>query len=176
MVVKRSFLTTVVLLVVFAGLLAFVLLRDRFAKDKPADPKQVSVLTFDKATLQSAVFVFDGKTVEMVHEGDVWKMKQPFEAEARPEKMEEMLSALSALVSADTPLSDPGDPAQYGLMTPAVTVTLRLPEGEKKLELGDRDYTGTSVYARVSGDDRVHVVGSTLLFTLKPDPDGLKKL
>ena len=176
MSVRRSAVTTIGLLVVFAGLLSFVLLRDKFAPSKTkAEEKIVQVLSFDTATVTSAVFVFDGKTVEVIREGDLWKLKQPFEAEARPEKMDEMLSALHDLKSTDVPLTDAGDLAQYGLATPAVTVTLHFPEGEKKLELGERDYTGLATYARVSGDDRVHFVDASLLFTLKPDPDGLKK-
>ncbi|MCA9375447.1 MAG: DUF4340 domain-containing protein [Candidatus Doudnabacteria bacterium] len=172
---KRAYVTPIVLLVVFVGLLAVLLVRDAVAPTESKEDGVVEVLAVPAEEVTSVVFQYDDTTVQVVRENDTWMLKQPFEAEARSEKMQDLLDEFVLVESTGEPLENPGELADYGLVDPLLVVTINTGDATRTLSFGERDFTGSSVYGMVNDDRRVHLLPGKLFATMQVDPEGLRK-
>jgi hypothetical protein len=116
-----------------------------------------------------------GKPVEIVKDGEDWKLEKPVAAKADFGAVEGLIGRLQTVqmksIASDNPT--PADLKKYGLEKPQVTVTLHLGSARAELLLGDKA-PDNAVYAQDSSRPMVMTVESALVDDLKKGPDALR--
>ena len=120
---------------------------------KPEDlrrKKPVLTKTWKVKKLELSV---DGRTLAYEKVDGKWQRGGKGLAEGEGTALQELLRSLAG-TEADEVISEPGDPAGYGLEAPVCTATLVDTEGkEQALALGEK---GDAVYARAGGEGPVY--------------------
>ncbi len=100
-------------------------------------------------------------------EGQPWWIKEPIEYAADEVKVNRILDRLSSLKAQRT-LTGTLELADFGLVTPAVTVTLGLADGSsQRLFVGSLNPQGSSYYVQKAGEPDVHLVYASIVDDLK---------
>jgi Domain of unknown function (DUF4340) len=114
---------------------------------------EVASLTLDRA----------GQKVQFEKDGDRWKITEPIETGADQSALSGIAEDLATTQITRT-LAASNGMAAYGLEKPAVALEFKLKNGAAhRLELGSKDFSGSSVYARVDGGKQVVLLADTLL-------------
>jgi len=163
----RGFRSTLVLLVVFLGLLGYFYF---FAAKTPPGGK-------DDAGPKGKVFTVDADKIEELQVkaagGDrttlkklngIWSVVAPVETRADETEATAIATNLASLEQQRVVDENPADVAQYGLATPRVEVGFRK-TGDKELTqvwLGEKTPTGNDIYAKLPAGKAVFLVSSFL--------------
>lgn len=157
--------------VVFTGLLLYVLL-DR--------PEERDIQVALQADQNEKVFAVDADDIRSVRlrsaaaevtltrtRGD-WQVTFPPESQAPTETIESLIDALTDAVVVDR-IAQPAALDEYGLSDPEITIALTVEDIEHplKLALGRTTPAGVSLYARVSGQQEVVLLGTYLRFSVR---------
>jgi hypothetical protein len=158
----RQFWKTGVVLLVVAGLFAYIWFVDR-KKEPAGETKKETILTVDKAKAKEISIEATGQdTIRLVKEGTSWKVTSPFEAPADDSAVSSMLTSLEKLEADEVVVEKATDVAQYGLKSPKRKVSVVV-EGEAQprvVEFGDQSPGGSAVYARTPSSPRVFTVAT----------------
>jgi hypothetical protein len=105
-------------------------------------------------------------SIRLVKRGEIWQIEQPLQTQADQSVVQTILDALAyARVSQN----EPGSPDRlkvYGLDPPQLTIDFQLQNGAKHtVKLGNKDFTGVSVYAVVDAATDVALLPESLLIT-----------
>jgi hypothetical protein len=160
--------TTLVVVLVFAAILAYVLLveRNRAPPPRPGvTPSPTPVLLLDIALDNlRAVHVTDGTHVlRLAREGGDWQIVEgqgggpnaPADATALSLPLEDLAHLDARIVVADAVT----DPATYGLAPPGLVLTLQAGDGGAvRLVAGRETPDGTAFYVQLDGDPRLYLV------------------
>ncbi|MCI0418913.1 MAG: DUF4340 domain-containing protein [Acidobacteria bacterium] len=94
---------------------------------------------------------------------DNWKLVQPLAAKADKSTVDSLTSDI-AQAKSERALDDPNPNFRnFGLEPAGVKVTVKLNDGKThELELGDKDFSSSSVFARVPGQNKVLLLSSSL--------------
>ena len=95
---------------------------------------------------------------------DGWKLLKPVEAKADKASCDSLAGDLAS-VKVDRTLEEPNiNWKNFGLDPAAIQLTVKLNDGKThELELGEKDFSSSSVFARIPGQNKVLVLASTLL-------------
>ena len=113
-------------------------------------------------TVDLKVSGFGGKVVEAQRQvaGDPWQLLQPSPGPADGAVVDGLLTTAAQLRSTDTLKVAPAG-RELGLDPARLAVACTLAKGGSyTLSIGGQNFDGSGVYARVSGDARVHVIPS----------------
>ncbi|MDX2032801.1 MAG: DUF4340 domain-containing protein [Blastocatellia bacterium] len=115
-----------------------------------------------------------GQTVNLENKGDKWLITQPVSAPADDSAVNALIADIvSARIERELNASAE-DARSYGLGDPAVRVEIKLKNGQtRKIELGQKDVLGSSVYARIDGGAKVALLPAAMLTS---SDKGLKDL
>lgn len=115
-----------------------------------------------------------GQTVSLESKGDKWLITQPVSASADESAVNALIAdVVSARIERELSASAE-DARSYGLADPAVRVEIKLKNGQtRKIDLGQKDVLGSSVYARIDGGDKVAMLPAAVLTS---SDKGLKDL
>ena len=92
-----------------------------------------------------------------------WEIVRPIEAPADQPAVEEIVEEIAGARIAQTEPGSPDRRKAYGLDPPQGSLEFELPGGAKHtVVLGNRDFTGTSVYALIDGGPNVSLVPAAL--------------
>lgn len=125
----------------------------RFVRETTPSPR---LLELDPAQVVKMTLGMGDEVVTVAHQGDVWRGA----ADAR--NLDDFLDALQkttvlSTVEGDQPLAD------FGLDAPARRLLLENQKGElQRLDMGDRNPAGTSVYVRAN-EGPVTIVGALVM-------------
>ena len=148
-----------VLLGILAALGAFVYfyeIRGKEERDKQeSEQSKLVVLNLD-STSRVALVRRNEPPVTLEKSSGKWRLTQPVQADADAAAVQGLLQALADSSSART-LEKP-DLSRYGLKDPTVTVTLNDSGKSHTIRLGDKDFSGGSVYAMRDSDPNVFLV------------------
>jgi hypothetical protein len=162
----RGFRSTLILLAVLGGLLAYIYFVDAKKTTTPggeeAKPKVFSVAAdkIAEVTVKSA----SGEQTVLKKAAAGWDIVQPIQA---PADAAEVSGVTTALASADVQRvvdENPSDLKQYGLAEPRVDVAFKSADGKQanRLLLGDKTPTGADLYAKLPNEKKVFLVQSSL--------------
>lgn len=158
--------------VVFTGLLLYVLLQDR-----PREREARVALPVDQNEKVFAVDADDIRSVRLrTAAADVtlgrgiggWQVTTPSQVQVPAETIQSLIDALTDAVVVDR-IAQPAASEEYGLSNPEITITMTVDDAEQplKLELGRTTPAGVSLYARVSGQQEVVLLGTYLRFSVR---------
>jgi hypothetical protein len=160
---------TAILAVLAAALGAYLLFFERFrdapAADAPDSPRGKVFDKLDAAKIEEIqIAAASGEATTLRKVDNAWRLTAPI---AVPADQTEAGGAASNLATADVQSvvdEKPKDLAAYGLAKPRVTITFRVAgdKAPRTLLLGDKNPTGSDVYAKLPDAPRVFLVSAYL--------------
>jgi len=162
----RGFRSTLILLVIFLGLLGYVYFYGGKtpASKEAGEPKQkVFALEADKVEdLRVKPATGDSSAFKKVN--GTWTMVEPAQTKADETEVISIVTNLASLERQRVIDDSPTDIAQYGLAPPRVEIAFRK-SGDKtltRLFLGEKTPTGADLYAKLPDEKRVFLVSGFL--------------
>ena len=160
----RGLTSTIVLVVVLAGLVGYIYFIDA---GKPASGTEVKAKAFDvspenieEVLIKNAA----GETTRVQRVEANWKLVEPQQADADAAAVASVTSSVAGLEVQRVVDENPGDVAQYGLNPPRIDVSFRVKDQKKfqRLLVGEKTPTGGDLYAQKPGEKRVFLISSFL--------------
>jgi hypothetical protein len=165
--IKKTTLLVLLCAVVLAGVVYYFDWK-RGAKEKP--PEDASKLAFSIQADDISSFTLTHPAdaseppIHFVKHGEIWQIEQPLQTQADASAVQTILDALA---SARVSQNEPGSPDRlkvYGLDPPQLTIEFQLKNGAKhSVKIGNKDFTGASVYAVVDAAPDVALLPESLL-------------
>src|SRR5262249_44397400 len=150
---------TLILLVIAAVLgVAVYFLEIRKGSTSPTTTTDTSkpVFNFSSSDITSMTIARAGQSVTIDNQSGKWAITQPINAPADESAMNSLAGSIASSRVSRTLNASADDVKSYGLEQPPVTVDIKLKSGEQhRVQLGNKAFSGLSVYARV--DDAVGV-------------------
>jgi hypothetical protein len=113
--------------------------------------------------------------VEMSRAGDGWQLTQPLNTPADSSSVQGIADGLAEASSSQTEPGTPDRLKAYGLDPGALAIDFTLKNGAKhKILLGNKDFTGDSVYAVVDSSQSVSLLPNSLLTSADKTADDLR--
>jgi hypothetical protein len=162
----RGFRSTLILLLVLAGLVGYIYFYEmkRPAQGDKADQKQ-KVFTVDAGAIEEVdVKSAAGERTVLRKTGDAWRITAPIAVKADEGEAGGIVTNLASLEIQRVVDEHPTDLAQFGLAAPRIEVGFKT-AGQAQassLLLGDKNATGGEVYAKLPGSPRVFLVSAFL--------------
>jgi len=132
-------------------------------KREEATEKEKKVFQFEeKDVAQITVKNADGEFL-LQKEKDNWKLVKPLETKADKSAADSLASDL-ALAKTERTIDEPNiNWKNFGLDPAPVKLNVKLSDGKtQEIVLGDKDFSSSSVFARIPGQNKVLVLSSTL--------------
>jgi hypothetical protein len=164
---RKSTLFVVLLAGILGGYVYYAEIRH--PKEKPAENASQPIYKFSTDDITSLRITRQGESapVELTRGGQGWVLKSPVEAPADRTTVESLTSALGRAASTRTLPADPARLKEFGLDPPAASVEINLKNGPaQRLEVGAKDFSGSSVYARQGGAKDVLLLSDSVLTEL----------
>ncbi len=160
----RGTRSTLVLLVVFLGLAAYVYfieMERRPASETPPNEQLFELAADDIETL--TVKTGSDETLLRRTADDEWELTSPIEEAADGAAVSSITAEVSTVEIRRVVQEEPGDLEPFGLSSPVVEVSFTIAgdETDHRLLIGETSPTGTDRYAKVADDDRVILVAAS---------------
>jgi hypothetical protein len=173
----RGVKSTLVLIVVLIGLVAYIFFVDRKkpASDAPAAKAKVFAVDADQIEeIQLKPASGDASRVDKTN--GTWQLVEPEKTEADQGQVSNAATSLATLEINSVVDENPSDLAQYGLNPAKVDVGFRVKgqKDERHLLLGEKTATGGDLYAKTPDQKRVFLVASYLENTFYRTPFDLR--
>ncbi len=152
------FRTTFVLLLVLAGLGAYLYWLEFPRQKKEAEAKKLFAIKPDE--VQEVRLHFADRNILLRKTGDVWRLVEPLEAPADEITVKNLLNTI-AECEVKRELENGGDLKQFGLDPPFVTLHVKLKDRElPAVAVGKNTPVGFSAYIQRSDDKKVRLTTS----------------
>jgi len=163
-----KFKTTLVLLAVFAGLLALVLLFDsKGEKKKAADEKTNSLISLAPGDIRKASLVRDGETLTFERdEAGPWRLTSPLQAAADDTEVGSFVDSLASLRIERVVEKEAKDLSAYEIPKIEVSLWVKGEDAPVRLLVGMENPLDKTFFAKREDDPRVVLLASTLKTTL----------
>jgi hypothetical protein len=155
-----KFKTTLILFVVFLGLLAFILLFDvkDVGKEAPGD-KLVDLLSDD---VESITFKTEEQTITFKREGeDDWLISDPIEAKADKYEVDRIANDFSSLEIDRVVEEEPENLEKYGIPQKEISLKFKGKEMPVKVLVGMENPLDQKFFAKREDETRVVLISST---------------
>jgi len=162
-----KFKTTLVLLAVFAGLLALVLLFDfKGEKKKAAEEKTNSLISLAPGDIRKASLVRDGETLTFERdEAGPWRLTSPLQAAADDTEVGSFVDSLASLRIERVVEKEAKDLAVYEIPKIEVSLWVKGKDAPVRLLVGMENPLDKTFFAKREDDPRVVLLASTLKTT-----------
>jgi hypothetical protein len=163
-----KFKTTLVLLAIFAGLLALVLFFDaKGEKKRAAEERTNTLISLNSADIRKLSLVRDGETLTLERDGSApWRLTAPLQAAADEYEAGSLVDALASLRIERVVEKEAKDLAAYEIPKTEVTLWVKGQEAPVKLLVGMENPLDKTLFAKREDDHRVVLLASTLKATL----------
>lgn len=165
-----------VLLVLAAGLGAYIYFVE--AKREPSDAeKKAKVFTVDASKIDKIdVHSSAGETTSLAKTGDKWNITAPVSASVDETAVSSLTDALAALEVDRVLDENPASVADFGLTPPRYSVSFTIAGDSTRhtLNVGSKTPTGSDMYARVEGQNRLLLTSSSQDDALNRTPFDLR--
>jgi hypothetical protein len=172
----RGLTSTIVLIVVLAGLVGYIYFVDA---DRPASGTEVKPKAFDVAMdniEEVQVKNASGETSRLQRVDTTWQLVEPQKTAADEGVVSSLTGSLASLEVQRVVDENPTDLKQYGLNPPRLDLTFRLKDQKEpqRLLVGDKTPTGDDLYAKKPDEARVFLISSFLDATFNKTPFELR--
>ncbi len=141
-----------------------------FKRENPAEDAAASkpLFSFKQEEVIALTLTRGGETLRVERRGTGWRMTQPLDSSADEGAVEGLLSSLAAArISKTIAVPPPGSAdalKAFGLDAPVVALEVKLKSGAAhRLRLGEKDFTGSNVYALVNSTPDVALLPGDVL-------------
>jgi hypothetical protein len=152
--------------VVFLALGAYVYFYEIKGEKKreEASEKEKKLYQFEQKDVAALTIKAGNDEFVLQKDKDAWKMVKPIEGKADKSTVDSVASDFAS-AKIDRTIEEPNiDWKKYGLDPPAVSLSAKLTDGKTyNIDLGEKDFTDFSVFARIPGQSKVLVLPSSLL-------------
>lgn len=161
--------TTLVLLAVFAVLLALVLYFDsRGAKKKAAEESSNTLISLTSGDIRKVSLVKGAETLTLERDGTgPWRLTLPIQASADESEAASLVDALASLRIERVVEKEAKDPKAYGIPTTEISLWVQGKDAPVRLLVGMENPLDQSLFAKREGDPRIVLLASTLKTTLE---------
>lgn len=162
------FKSTLVLLGVFAALLAGVLYFDsKGGKKEAAEAKANTLVDLASDEVRKVVLVREGETLAFERdEPGPWRLTAPLQAAADDYEVKGLVDALASLRIERVVEQEAGDPAAYEIPKAEVSLWVKGKDAPVRLLVGMENPLDKSLFAKREDDPRIVLLASTLKATL----------
>ena len=179
--IKNTTLIVLLVAVILGGLVYYFEVKHPPSGTPSADSASASMPAFSLKSSDVASFTVSypaaaNKPVLRVDKkGDSWEIEQPLQTPADTSAVQAVLDSLVYAQITQTEPSTPDRLKAYGLDSPQASLEFSLQNGQKHtIELGDKDFTGGSVYAIVDGAKNVSILSGSVLGDAQKSADDLR--
>ena len=172
----RGLTSTVALVVVLAGLVAYIYFVDSKRPAGGTETKEKPITVAAEQIEEFQLKAASGETSRVAKSGETWQIVEPKPADADSTAMSTLASQLASVEVQRVVDENPSDLKQYGLNPPRIEVGYRL-KGEKefrRLYVGDKTPTGGDLFAKTPDKSRVFLIASYFDSTLNKTPFDLR--
>ena len=160
----RGFTSTLVLIVVLAGLGSYIYFVDS-KRPAPAvgidgGPAKDKVYALEVDQINEVKLTYNGETSLLRKSDSGWAMVEPVKTEADPAEAVSLAQALVNLELVRVLDENPGDLAPFGLTEPPIVVEFKGTGVSGSLKLGRKNPTQGELYAQKNGEKAVFLVSS----------------
>ena len=165
--IKKTTLLVLLCAVVLGGVVYYFDWK-RSAKEKPPEDGSKLAFSIQADDISSFTLAHPANAPEppihFVKHGEIWQIEEPLQTQADASVVQIILDALA---SARISQTEPGSPDRlkvYGLAPPQMTIEFQLKNGTKHTtKIGNKDFTGVSVYAILDAATDVALLPESLL-------------
>ena len=164
-----KFRTTMVLVAVFAVLLALVLFFDsKGEKKKAAEEKTNTLISLTQADIRKVSLDRGGVVLTFEREGEgPWRLTSPLQAAADEYEMNSLVGSLASLRVERVVEKEAKDPAAYEIPQMTVSIWVKDKEAPVRLLVGMENPLDKTLFAKREDDPRIVLLASTLKSTLE---------
>lgn len=161
---KKQLLVLAVLLIV--GILAYVGIRfyNQKQEEKEAAEREAATITitdFLEDDITEFSYSYDGELLEFAREDGIWYYKADRSLSMDSDEIDSMLSQVASL-TAESEVTDYESLADYGLDSPANTLTIHVGGDTVELLLGDENEILSQYYVKRADEDTVYLISISL--------------
>jgi hypothetical protein len=176
--IKKTTLLALLCAIVLGGAVYYLDWK-RGEKEKPSEDTSKLAFSFQAADISSLVLAHPANlaqpAIALAKRDGLWQVVQPLATTADQESVSHILDGIASARIAQT---EPGSSDRlkvYGLDPPQVALDFQLQNGAKhSIKLGNKDFTGSSVYAVVDGAKDVALLPESLLVVVNKPLDDLR--
>src|SRR5215813_9316122 len=133
------------------------------------------VFNFNSGDVASMTIGREGQNVVIENQSGKWVITQPINAPADESAMNSLAGSIASSRVSRTLNASAEDVKSYGLEQPAVTIDIKLKSGEQhRVQLGNKAFSGLSVYARVDDASGVNLLPVAMLTDADKSLDDLR--
>jgi len=173
----RGLKSTIALLVVLIGLVAYIYFIDAKKPASDAPETKAKAFTVDADQIEEIrIKPTSGDASRVEKANGTWQLIEPEKAEADQGQVSNAATSLAALEINRVVDDNPSDLSQYGLNPPKAEITFRA-KGQKdthQLLLGEKTATGSDLYAKTPDQKRVFLISGYLENTFERTPFDLR--
>ena len=173
----RGLKSTLVLVVVLAGLVAYIFFVDRKKPASGAPEVKAKAFTVDADQIEEIqIKPASGEASRVEKTNGSWQLVEPEKTDADQGQVSNAATSLATLEINRVVEDNPSDLAAYGLNPPKTDVAFRV-KGKKDrqhLLLGEKTATGGDLYAKTPDQKRVFLIASYLENTFNRTPFDLR--
>jgi len=154
----RGLISTIALVLVLAGLGAYIYFVDSKRPEGGVDEKQ-KVFAVESDKIEEVTVTSEGETSTLRRTDGVWKMTAPLAVDADATEATSLTSAISSLEINRVIDENAANLAEYGLAEPRIKVAFKGAGGAAgEIHLGEKTPTQSDVYAVRPGEKRVFLL------------------
>lgn len=176
----KKYITTIVLVGVFVGLLAFFYFYEADKEDKTDEEsnlaKTFTIWDINKEEIKELNIKYEGKEFEIKREEDgTWKIIKPKEGKADTEKINSILDEYKSIEGKGEEIQTESL-EEFGLEKPKGEAKFKFKdESEKKIIFGNSSIDEVNIYAKTSDSDIVFLTDKFLFDRIKVTEKDLKE-
>jgi hypothetical protein len=171
---KKSTLILLLLAVLGGALVYYTEIKPGKPRDEEADTSR-EAFKLNREDINQIVLTRAGQNVTFENKDNKWLITQPLNALADESTINSIIGDLvSARITRDiTATAD--QLKNFGLTDPKVKLEVKLKNGQShKIELGDKDFSGSAVYAKIDGGQSIASLSGSLLTSADKDLKDLR--
>ena len=173
----RGLKSTIALVVVLVGLVAYIYFVDRNKPTSDAPEVKAKAFTVDADQIEEIQFKpAAGEASRVQKANGTWQLVEPEKAEADQGQVSNAATSLATIEINRVVDDNPSDLAQYGLNPPKADIAFRV-RGKTEpqhLLLGEKTATGSDLYAKTPDQKRVFLIAAYLENTFERTPFDLR--
>lgn len=169
--IQMLVIVVILLLCVVAYFVATQYTKKQEQRDKDSETQgQVNLTIADPDEVDAFSYIADDTTYSYTKSGDTWTCENDTSLKMDADSIASLLDNLKKVTAAEA-IADYDSISDYGLDQPQNTITVTCGDETTTIDIGDYNEMLQEYYVKVSGDDKIYLVDSTIKDAFSKTPD-----